>query len=89
MALEGVSEPTQGSTQSTQGTTQSTQEASYTAPERSDGTIWGSLIPLNALNPHISRIDLKKDKHLYIIGRGRHTDSVDIRFSHGNQISES
>ncbi len=73
-------------TQSTQQSTQPTQDASQ---DRSivNAEIWGSLIPFNRANPHISRVDFFKTQAKYTIGRSRQYGVNDVPFSKCLQMS--
>ena len=59
------SQPTQAATQ--------TQAASQ-HPIVEDTNLWGFLIPCNANNPHISRINFHKSKRTYTLGRTSRND---------------
>ncbi|EJF58075.1 kinase-like protein [Dichomitus squalens LYAD-421 SS1] len=63
---DGVTQPTQTATQ-----TQLLSQHQY-VEDTSD--LWGFLIPCNASNPYISRINFHKTKLTYAVGRGPHND---------------
>ncbi|KAM5541354.1 hypothetical protein V8D89_004908 [Ganoderma adspersum] len=71
-----VSQPTQAATQ--------TQLASQHPHIVEDTNLWGFLIPCNASNPHISRINFHKPKRVYTLGR---TSRNDIQLPKGLIVS--
>lgn len=79
----------QSATPSTQESTQSTQQEPSQASSVYDKNIWGSLIPFNPLNKHVSRIDFYKYRQTYTIGRSRKEGVNDVPFPHAAKISKS
>ncbi|KAI0794699.1 kinase-like domain-containing protein [Fomes fomentarius] len=74
-------------TQSTEQSTQSTQSGSQDRPI-TDTEIWGSLIPFNHHNPHVSRIDFERGNKIYKIGRSRRAGVNDLPFPYAGKMSQ-
>ncbi len=74
-------------TQSTEQSTQSTQSGSQDRPI-TDTEIWGSLIPFNHHNPHVSRIDFERGNKIYKIGRSRRAGVNDLPFPYAGKMSK-
>ena len=64
---DGVTQPTQAATQ-----TQLLSSQPQYVEDTSD--LWGFLIPCNASNPYVARINFHKGKSRYAVGRGPQND---------------